>query len=345
MLFGLTTPLAKLLLGPAGSMASPLLVAGLLYLGSGVGLWTWILIQGRGHPSLGLARADLPWLAAAIATGGVLAPAFLMMGLMRSSAASASLLLNLEAVFTAVLAWLAFREHTSRRMILGFTAILAGGLLLAWPSASMDSGVAGESLQTPGPALLIAAACLCWGLDNNLTRKISCGDARVIAAVKGLVAGLTNSGLALALGERLPAPVPLTALLLLGLMGYGVSLVLYIGSLRQLGTARTGAYFATAPFIGGILALVVFGQGGGVTFWLAAFCMAYGVWLHLTEHHEHTHVHEALFHSHQHVHDEHHQHEHDLEWDGLAPHVHEHHHEPLDHSHPHFPDIHHRHAH
>ena len=334
LLFGVTTPLAKLLLDPA----SPLLVAGLLYLGSGAGLALWILVRERGRPPP-VARADWPWLAAAVASGGVLAPALLMTGLSRASAASASLLLNLEAVFTALLAWVVFREHTSRRMVVGFAAILAGGVLLAWPDHS------GRPLQSPTAMLLIAAACLCWGLDNNLTRKIAGGDARIIAALKGLAAGATNTALGLALGSRLPGPASLSTLLLLGLLGYGVSLVLYIRALRHLGTARTGAYFGTAPFIGGALALVLFGQGGGSDFWLASACMAFGVWLHLTEHHEHDHVHKPVSHSHEHVHDEHHRHDHDPGWDGTEPHTHEHRHLLLRHRHPHFPDIHHQHTH
>ena len=331
-LFGITTPLAKLLLGGA----SPLLLAGLLYLGAGLGLSLWLMLT-REHATSGLKRADWPWLAAAISVGGVAAPALLMWGLSQASAASAALLLNLEAVFTALLAWLAFREHTSRRVAGGFTIILAGGLLLAWPGA-------GASLPAPA-ALLIAGACLCWGLDNNLTRKVAAADARHIGAIKGLVAGSTNTLIALGTGAALPAMRPLGAALLLGLLGYGISVVLYIKALRHLGTARTGAYFATAPFIGGALALALSAQAPGLLFCLAAACMALGVWLHLTERHQHEHRHEPMLHSHEHTHDAHHQHDHGPGWDGREPHVHEHRHAPLHHSHAHFPDIHHQHPH
>jgi len=224
-------------------------------------------------------------------------------GLAHSDAATASLLLNLEVVFTAVLAWIVFHEATSQRVVIGFAAIFAGGLALAWPA----------QLAVPGRSLglvLIAAACLCWGLDNNFTRKISAADSRVIAAFKGLVAGTTNTVLALALGARVPTLPYLSGTLALGFLGYGVSLVLFIVALRHLGTARTGAYFATAPFIGTALAVFLYGQPVSGLFWIAALLMVVGVYLHVTEQHVHMHTHEPLRHTHAHVHDAHHQHQH-----------------------------------
>lgn len=334
LLFGLTTPLAKQLL----TDTHPLLIAGLLYAGSGLGLTMLILVQDRGQFTLGLARSDRPWLAAAVASGGVLAPALLMFGLSRADAGVASLLLNLEAVFTAVMAWVFFREPTSRRVVWGFVLIFVGSLALVWPSALAGK----QGLSALGA---IAGACACWAVDNNFTRKISAGDARAIAAVKGLAAGATNVGLAFVLHAGLPPTGKLWGALVLGFFGYGMSLVLFIYSLRNLGTARTGAYFATAPFIGSAVSILMYGQPIGWPFWIAALCMASGVWLHLTEDHEHEHVHEPLAHSHVHSHDAHHQHEHETDWEGSEPHVHEHRHEPLLHRHPHFPDIHHRHGH
>jgi drug/metabolite transporter (DMT)-like permease len=334
VLFGATTPIAKQLL--AG--ASPLLVAGLLYLGSGIGVSLLRVVRDRGWSPTGLAHSDWPWLAAATVAGGIVAPVLLMVGLTRADAATASLLLNLEAVFTAVLAWVVFREATSRRVVFGFIAIFLGGLLLAWPTQTVSSG------RSVG-LLAVTAACLCWGVDNNLTRKISAADSHVIAAIKGLVAGTTNTVLAVGLGANFPTLPYLAGTLALGFAGYGVSLVLFIVALRHLGTARTGAYFSTAPFIGTALAVLWYGQPITLGFWLAAGLMGLGVWLHVTEHHEHVHVHEALAHSHPHEHDEHHQHEHREEWDGAEPHVHEHRHEPVRHHHPHFPDIHHQHRH
>jgi drug/metabolite transporter (DMT)-like permease len=334
VLFGVTTPVAKQFV----AMASPLLVAGLLYAGSGIGVALLRVTQDRGWKATGLARSDWIWLAASTLSGGVLAPALLMIGLRQSNAAAASLLLNLEVVFTGVLAWVVFREPTSRRVVIGLLVIFVGGLSLAWPER-LNSG--GSVL----PHLAIAAACLGWAIDNNLTRKISAGDARAIAAVKGLVAGTTNTVFALALGAALPPVAYLLGALLLGFLGYGVSLVLFIVALRNLGTARTSAYFATAPFIGAAVAIVLYGQAGGIAFWFAAACMGVGVWLHVTELHGHEHVHEPLIHAHAHAHDVHHQHGHETQLEGTEPHSHEHRHEPMRHSHPHFPDIHHQHPH
>jgi drug/metabolite transporter (DMT)-like permease len=335
LLFGITTPLAKVLLARTG----PLLLAGLLYAGSGLGLTLLRLLRdGRWRP-VGLARGEGGWLAGAVLCGGILAPALLMIGLARTTAATASLLLNLEVVFTALLAWLAFREATGRRAVLGLLAIFAGGLALALPAHWADSSGASG-------AALVAAACCCWGLDNNLTRRISAADASGLAAIKGLAAGAVNITLAfLAAGVVLPTASRIGAALALGFLGYGVSLTLFIVALRELGAARASAYFATAPFIGAAVAVLVFGRAGGADFWAAAAAMALGVWLQATEHHEHEHVHAALTHSHSHRHDEHHRHAHGSEWDGREPHTHPHRHEELRHSHGHFPDIHHQHSH
>lgn len=322
VLFGATTPLAKLAL----SSAHPLIVAGLLYLGSGAGLAIWrtiLAVSGKRRGETPLSRTDLPWLAGAILAGGVVAPALLLLGLMTTFASAASLLLNLEAVATAVIAWLVFRENVDKRVGAGFACILLGGILLSLPQ---DGGIA-----ISRGALLIAAACLFWGIDNNLTRKISGSDPSQIAMWKGLVAGVVNSGLALAIGARLPVA--------------SVTLVLFVQALRHLGAARTGAYFSTAPFAGAALA---FALGQGRLDW--AFCAAgalmfAGVWLHVTERHEHRHIHEPIEHGHLHFHDEHHQHHHSQFDPPGEPHAHRHKHRPLTHSHPHYPDIHHRHHH
>lgn len=332
-LFGASTPFAKLLLGEA----PPVLLAGLLYLGSGLGLMGARLLRDRGWKASGLGPGEWRWLLGAIAAGGVLAPVALMAGLARSGAAAASLLLNLEAVLTALLAWLVFRENADRRIVLGMAAIVAGGVLLSWPGGGDDAGGAGLAL--------VALACLGWAVDNNLTRKVSASDALFVAGSKGLIAGGVNTVLALSLGSAWPSAPTLAAAMVVGLAGYGASLVLFVLALRGLGTARTGAYFSTAPFIGAALALVLFGETVGPLFWLAAALMAAGVWLHLTEHHEHVHQHHALDHAHRHVHDAHHQHAHDFPWDGCEPHEHPHVHAPLTHAHPHFPDVHHRHPH
>ena len=334
-LFGASTPLAKVLVGAM----NPLSLAGVLYLGSGVGLTAWLVLRrvARHEHGAPLARADWPWLAGAIAAGGLAGPALLMYGLARTGAASASLLLNLEAVLTAVLAWVVFRENVDCRIFAGMVAIVAGGILLSWESAPGAASLAGP--------LLIAGACAAWAVDNNLTRRVSGGDAVLIAAAKGLVAGVVNLGIALAIGARLPAPAALLLAGLIGLLGYGVSLVLFIMALRDLGTARTGAYFSVAPFFGALLALSIFGAPASPAFWAAGALMAIGVWLHVTERHEHEHEHEPVTHAHEHVHDSHHAHDHDPAWNGAEPHTHVHRHPRLRHGHPHYPDLHHRHRH
>jgi drug/metabolite transporter (DMT)-like permease len=333
-LFGGSTPLVKLLVGELPA----LLLAGLLYLGSGLGLAAIRLLRDRGWKASGLAAGEWRWLGGAIVFGGLLGPVLLVFGLTHAAASIASLMLNLEAVFTAVLAWVIFKENADRRLVLGMLLIVAGGAVLAWPSA----GSAASNWIGP---LAIAAACLCWGIDNNLTRRVSGSDALFIAGTKGLTAGVVNTGLAFLLGAALPAWPTAGAAMAVGLAGYGLSLVLFVRALRDLGTARTGAYFSTAPFIGAAIAILLLGEAAPAPFWIAACLMGLGVWLHLTERHEHMHTHGPLEHSHQHVHDAHHQHEHDFAWDGSEPHSHFHRHEALTHKHPHFPDIHHRHGH
>lgn len=334
LLFGASTPFAKLL----ASHVSPVLLAGLLYLGSGLGLSAIRLVRDRGFVAPTLLAREWFWFVGAIVSGGVVGPVLLMYGLTQTSASDASLLLNLESVFTALLAWVVFREHTDRRIVLGMALIVAGGASLAWPHGGISGGgLRGESA--------IACACLCWALDNNLTRKVSAADALFIAGTKGLAAGITNCVVAMVLGAAFPASTLLVAAMTIGLFGYGLSLMLFVVALRGLGSGRTGAYFSTAPFLGATIALVFFHESATQGFWIAALLMAGGVWLHLTERHEHEHSHPAMTHSHAHVHDAHHAHQHDGTWNGAEPHTHEHIHEPLTHSHPHFPDIHHQHRH
>jgi len=339
LLFGASTPLAKLL----GADVPPLLLAGLLYLGSGLGLSALLLIRrtlgprdAAGSVSAGIPRRDLPWLAGAIVTGGMLGPALLMAGLATTDAAPAALLLNVEGVLTALVAWLVFKENTDRHIVLGMVAIVVGGALLSWQP--------GGARLSPG-ALLIVGACGCWAADNNLTRKVSANDALLLACLKGLFAGLVNTALGLLAGAQLPAIGPLVATLGVGFAGYGLSLALFVVALRHLGTARTGAYFSVAPLFGVLIALAIWPAVPAWTFWAAAALMAVGVWLHLRERHEHAHTHQPTQHAHPHVHDEHHQHTHDFAWDGSEPHVHPHRHAVLTHRHAHYPDIHHRHTH
>ncbi|MYN12578.1 EamA family transporter [Pusillimonas sp. TS35] len=332
VLFGAGTPAVKMLL----AHASPWLMAGIVYLGSGLGLWVYRLL--RAAPAVRLERRETGWLAAAVIAGGMLGPLLLMSGLSAMAASDASLLLNAEGVFTAVLAWFVFKENVDGRIALGMLAIVAGAIVLSWPA--QQAGLTGL-----WPALAVLGACLCWAIDNNLTRKVSVADASFIAMVKGLAAGATNLVLALATGAALPSVGIITLGAIIGFLSYGTSLVLFVIALRHLGTARTGAYFSIAPFAGTLLAIVLLGEPASPRLLIAGLLMAIGVWLHLTEKHHHAHTHDALEHSHEHEHDEHHQHMHA---DGSTPvgrHTHWHRHAPITHAHEHYPDIHHQHKH
>ncbi len=259
-----------------------------------------------------------------------------MFGITLIPASSASLLLNLEGIFTALMAWFVFQENFDRRIFLGMVFIIAAGVLLSWQE--------GQGGVMPWGGLLVAAACLCWGIDNNLTRQVSAGDPVQIAAIKGGVAGMVNIGIALIMGASWPTLPAMAQAATVGMAGYGVSPVLFVLALHHLGTARTGAYFSVAPFFGAIVALLLLHESPPLLFWIAAGLMSLGVGLYVTERHEHPHPHEEMAHEHMHVHDAHHQHEHDVPWDGIKLHTHFHRHATV-HSHPHYPDIHHRHRH
>jgi drug/metabolite transporter (DMT)-like permease len=276
-LFGVSAPLAKTLVGNI----APLLLAGLLYTGSGMGLSILLAMRATvsGRASIVRPRgADLIWLLGAIAFGGAISPYLLMYGLQMTDSASASLILNLEGVFTALLAWFAFRENFDRRIAAGMALIVAGGAVLSTGAVLRAGGFLGP--------LAIADACFAWAIDNNLTRKVSINDAMLIACVKGLIAGPISIVLALRYGAHLPAGRLLLRAGLLGFVGYGLSLTLFVLALRNLGTARTGAYFSLAPFIGAAVA-VALGAPLTATVIVAGLFMVAGVWLHLTESHGH----------------------------------------------------------
>jgi drug/metabolite transporter (DMT)-like permease len=335
-LFGASTPSAKRLIGGG---VDPWLLAGLLYLGSGLGLGLWHVagrLSGMAPAEAPLRRVDTPWLALVVLSGGVAGPVLLMLGLATTPASSAALLLNLEGLATMAIAWLAFRENVDRRLLLGAAAILGGAVLLSW-----QGGAGGFGLGS----LAIAGACLAWGIDNNLTRKLSAADPVQIAAVKGLAAGAVNLALALVLDARLPAIPVVAAAAAIGFLGYGVSLVLFVLALRGLGAARTSAYFSTAPFIGAVLAIGLFGEPVTPVLVIAGGLMGIGFYLHLAERHEHEHTHEAVDHEHRHSHDAHHGHAHAPGDPAGEPHSHRHRHLPIVHAHPHYPDLHHRHDH
>jgi drug/metabolite transporter (DMT)-like permease len=335
LLFGVTTPLSKALLGEV----SPWLLAGLLYLGSGVGLLAFGLLRrvfvGPSNEAP-VRRGDLSWLAGLIIAGGVAAPILLLVGLTRTPASTASLLLNLEGVFTIGIAWVVFRENVDKRIAIGAAAILLGAALLSWQ---------GQVAAVGWSALAVAAACFGWAIDSNLTRKVSAADPLQIATIKGLAAGIVNVGLALALNTAWPSAWVIAAACIVGFFGYGVSLTLYIAALRALGTARTAGYYAVSPFIGAIVAIIAFGEPVSATLIGAGALMGLGLYLHLAERHEHDHLHETMEHEHRHVHDTHHHHPHAVDDPPGEPHVHVHNHARLVHRHPHYPDLHHRHSH
>jgi drug/metabolite transporter (DMT)-like permease len=335
-LFGVSTPAAKVLVGSI----HPAVLAGLLYCGAGLGVALLRRIAPSvvsGAPEVALSRAELPWLAGAIAAGGVIGPLLLMTGLARTDAAAASLLLTLEGAATALMAWFIFHENFDRRIALGMGCLVAGAVVLSWSGTPTLAGLVGP--------LCIVAACVAWGLDNNLTRRVSLADPLQIVMLKGLIAGPFNLLLGLLAGGALPDLSTTLLSGVVGFLGYGVSLALFVIALRDLGTARTGAYFSTAPFIGSVVAVLALGEPVTLQLAGAGALMAVGVWLHLTEHHEHEHSHEALAHAHPHVHDEHHRHAHDPLDPPGEPHTHVHEHRPMRHAHPHVPDMHHTHRH
>lgn len=331
LLFGVATPLAKLLLRPL----DPWLLAGVLYLGSGIGLALVRMIRAERGPAM--TARDVPWVFAAIGCGGLIGPVLLMWGLAHTRASTASLLLNTEGVFTALIAWFVFRENFDRRIALGMLLIVLGAAVLSWPET--------YDVEATVPMLAIIGACLAWALDNNLTRNVALVDATTIAMLKGVVAGTVNVALAFAQGAAVPAPTELVAAAALGFTSYGMSLVLFVSALRGLGTARTAAYFSTAPFAGAVLSVLLLHEPVTWKLAVAAFVMAAGVWFHLTEHHVHVHSHETMDHEHEHEHDMHHHHEHDMPIAPGTRHSHRHRHEPMTHSHEHYPDAHHRHPH
>jgi drug/metabolite transporter (DMT)-like permease len=332
LLFGATIPAAKAVLGTV----EPVALAGLLYLGCGLGLGLGLVAGGGARERwAGFERREIGWLSGAIVCGGIAAPVSLLWGLTQLSASAASLLLSLEGAFTAVLASLLFREYLGGRVAVALLLLTFGAISVGWSGWGAGE-VAG--------ILAVSGATLLWALDNNLTREIAHADAVTIATIKGLVAGAVNLSLA-GLWQGLPLALAVVAVsLFIGTLGYGASLVLYIRALRDLGSARTGAYFATAPFIGAVLGVALLGEPLTLKLVLAAVLMAGGTVVLLRESHSHVHRHERLAHRHAHVSDLHHRHAHEGS-EGPDPHDHWHQHEETEHAHPHVPDLHHRHLH
>jgi drug/metabolite transporter (DMT)-like permease len=332
-LFGLSAPLAKRLL----EVASPVLLAGLLYLGAAAGLWLHRALRPATREA-GLMRGDVGRLAGVVVMGGLVGPVLMLLGLSRVTALTGSLLLNLEAPLTILLAVAVFREHLGRHAAMASACILGGALVL-----KLEPG--GLGADGMGVALL-AGACLCWAIDNNLTQGLSLRDPFAIVRIKTLVAGTVNTTLGvLVVGGPWPEAAMIAAALGLGCLSYGVSVVLDAYALRLVGAAREAAYFATGPFVGALASVVLLGDELAGADLLAMAAMAVGVVVLLRERHSHEHEHEPLEHEHIHEHDEHHRHEHAPGDPPGEPHSHRHRHEPLVHDHPHVPDVHHRHEH
>lgn len=332
-LFGLSPVFCKLLIGEM----SPALLAGLLYLGSGLGLSAFIAWR-RPAAFRELARLTplhRGKLLGAVLAGGVAAPLCLTYGIKYGTAAEVSLLLNLETVATTLIAWLIFKEQVGKQVWIGkLLMLLAAMLVLLRPDGHVSFSRSG---------LLVLLACLFWGIDNNLTRDVDELPATVLAAVKGYGAGLFVLLLALLFTSGSATLLQVGGALLIGALSYGVSLVLFVEALRRIGAARTSTFFVIGPFIGTGFAVLLLGEHLPTASLLAAGLMLAGVACLYREQHGHLHEHPATAHAHQHDHDEHHAHEHVPEDAQPADHYHEH--EPLTHLHAHWPDIEHRHPH
>ncbi|MFZ3231855.1 MAG: EamA family transporter [Pseudobdellovibrio sp.] len=336
LFFGCIAPGSKLL----SKSLPPQSMAGLMYFFAGLGLFAILLMRRNIRISFSrIQKQDYKWFILATAFGGISGPAFLTYGISHISGSSASLLLNLEAVLTSLIAWFIFKEHFEKKIVYGMVLIILGCLTLTLNSAAR-SGV--DTLLGFG---LISLACLSWGIDNNVTRNISHLDPVLIACFKGLIAGGSNLFLGYLVGERLSIGVEILQVGVLGFLGIGISLVAFIVSLGSIGTARTGAIFSTAPFIGSLLSILFLNESLNLPFTIALLLMVGGLWFHLSEDHGHEHTHIELIHAHEHVHDDHHQHEHSVTDPKSEPHVHRHTHTVVTHSHAHFPDIHHQHDH
>ena len=334
LLFGASAPLAKLLLGEV----EPIPLAAFLYLGSGIGLLGIKLFQRINQQGLDseaqIKKPDYLWLAGAIIAGGIAAPITLLFSLQNTPAATAPLLLSFEGVATTFIAFFAFKESISHRAWWAIALITLASIFL---SVNLNAKW-GFSLG----ALGIITACILWGIDNNFTRNISAKDPITIVTIKGLGAGSFSLGMAMVLGNKLPAWEVILGALILGSLSYGASIVLFIHAMRGIGAARTSALFSSAPLAGMILSFLVFREFPNWMFVIAFPLMVAGTLFLVSEEHEHDHVHEMTIHEHAHVHDDGH---HEHEGDCTQKHSHIHKHDKLGHAHHHMPDLHHRHTH
>lgn len=335
ILFGMSPVACKAIVGQMPSM----LLAGLLYLGSGLGLTGVVLRQRTGFCDIPGSLSWRQWLnlTGAILAGGIAAPLFLAYGIRHGTATEVSLLLNFESVATTLLAWMIFHEHIGSRVWIGKLFIIgASVLVILTGSGELKLSISGLS---------VLAACLLWGIDNNLTRELEVLPASLLACLKGWSAGIFNVALSLFLFRSQVTVLQVSGALVIGALSYGASLVLFIHALREIGSARTSTWFAAGPFIGAILSVILLGERPPGEYWIAALIMFSGMLFLYGEAHRHTHSHDRRAHSHPHADDEHHFHEHGEEQYAEGKHDHLHVHEPITHAHAHWPDIHHRHIH
>lgn len=329
-LFGVSTPLVQKL----GQGLGPFETAALLYAGAGL---IGALLRQRVEKEARVLRSDLPRLLLVALFGAVIGPVALAWGLQRTSGTGASLMLTLEALFTAVLAWRLYGETMDRRVWAAMGLLLAGGVLLI-----LDQGLASGG-QWLG-LLAVLAATAAWGMDNTLSRAVAERDPGQVVLAKATFGAIATTALALATGEPMPGLAAALGLMAVGATGYGLSLRFYLLAQRAFGAARTGSVFAFAPFIGAALAFALGDRSAGWGMAVGGGLMALGVAVHLAESHDHEHEHEALEHEHAHRHDDgHHDHQHDVMPEGT--HSHPHRHEHRRHSHAHVPDAHHGHDH
>lgn len=339
LLFGASAPLAKILLG----QIDPVPLAAFLYLGSGTGLLAYQLIiniideEKKGEAPL--SKKDFPWLLGAILFGGVVAPIILMTSLKITPASTAALLLNFEGVSTTLIALFFFKESIGKKVWIAVICITAASILLSWDFTNQW----GFSLG----ALGVVGACVCWGIDNNFTRNISSKNPYTIVILKGFGAGIFSLMLTFLLKNHIPDIKVILLAMILGCFSFGFSIVLFVLAMRSLGSSRTSVFFGTSPFIGTILAFLLYREIPGKMFITALPFMLLGTFFLLKEEHNHKHIHEHIIHEHRHCHnDNHHNHSHlsgEVPQSGYHSHVHEH--EVMQHEHQHTPDIHHRHAH
>jgi len=327
--FGASVPLLKRL----GVDAAPVTLAGLLYGGAAVALFLVQLLYASKEASI--PRADAPTLAGVAIAGAVAGPILLLFGLRQASGVAASLLLNLEPALTVALAVTFFREQASGKAAAGIGLLIAAGAMLGLRGLEGGTNVAGF--------LLLAGACLCWAMDNNLTQRLSLLDPIAVARWKAALGATCTLLLGRVLGEPWPAERIVVSAAAVGAVSYGLSVALAVRSLREIGAARYAALFSAAPFSGALLSTVLLGEHLHSLDLAAAAVMVAGLWLVAKDRHEHLHGHETVEHEHLHVHDEHHQHVHAEPVE--EPHSHRHRHGPMTHAHPHTPDSHHHHKH